>query len=82
MEPIIKDNALSVVSGIPYLLGKPKKGDIVLCNIKNTYFIKRIHRVKNNEYYVAGDNKNDSYDSRAFGYVNRKKIIAKIIYYF
>ena len=42
--------------------------------------IKRIKSIsKDKMYYVEGDNASQSQDSRAFGYVAKKNIIAKVI---
>ena len=44
--------------------------------------IKRIQSIKakkQKEFYVIGDNIDDSYDSRAFGYIKKESIIGKPI---
>lgn len=47
------------------------------------YVVKRLDRVKmingKTYYYFLGDNPRDSYDSRYYGYVSSKNVIAKII---
>ena len=45
-----------------------------LCEQDNCKFV-----LKNNEYYLLGDNYNDSVDSRSFGSVEDSQIISKVI---
>lgn len=40
------------------------------------------YRLKNDEYFLMGDNREKSYDSRFFGPINRNKIVAKAAYIF
>ncbi len=81
MQPSIIDNQKVLVSSIPYLFFSPKKDDIVAFKNKDKIFIKRISKIKEDKYSLAGDNKDDSLDSRKFGEIPRDKILAKIIWY-
>ena len=36
-------------------------------------------KLSENEYYVMGDNRDNSYDSRSFGAINKDDIIAKTV---
>lgn len=80
MEPLINNGNEVVVSFIPYFFKKPKTGDIVAFKKKQEIFIKRVVKEKNGEYFVEGDNKKDSLDSRSFGSVKINDIIGKVIY--
>lgn len=63
-------------------LGKLKKGDaVVLKHPKtNELILKRISWIKDEKYYVLGDNKKQSTDSRSFGYVERQMIVGKVMF--
>lgn len=81
MEPFIGQNDTVLVSSIPYFFKDPKVKDIIVFRKKSDkYFIKRITKIKNGKYFVRGDNKKDSLDSRKLGLVQRSQIIAKFIY--
>lgn len=43
--------------------------------------IKRIQKIRGNEYFVVGDNKKESTDSRNFGWIKKDQIIGKVIWY-
>lgn len=79
MSPGIAESKEVLVSSIPYLLFEPKVGDIVAFKKGKNIFIKRIKKVKEDKYYLIGDNEKDSLDSRKFGSVYRKNIIGKVI---
>lgn len=83
MEPTLCENDIIIVSSIPYLFKNPQINDIVAIKNKgNKILVKRIKEVINKKYKVLGDNKNDSFDSRNFGTIDRKQIIGKYIFKF
>lgn len=79
MSPKIRENDEVLVSSIPFLFLNPKVGDIVAFKKGNKVFIKRIKKVKEDKYYLIGDNEKDSLDSRNFGSTDKKNIIGKVI---
>lgn len=70
-----------------------KKNDIVVCKkpqMKKLLVkrVKKIKQIRNHQssmntevYFIQGDNKNESTDSRHFGWVSKKSIIGKVIYH-
>lgn len=82
MGPIIKNGQTIFVSSIPYLFSNPKIGDIVAFKKDEKVFIKRIARIENQKYFMTGDNKNDSLDSRDFGWIEKKDVIGRLIFNF
>lgn len=79
MEPTLKSNEEVLVSSIPYLFGEPKINDIILFSKNNKKFIKRIKKKNGSKYFLLGDNKKDSLDSKILGWIERKKILGKLI---
>lgn len=80
MHPAIKDGDEILISNIPYLFKKPNINDIVAVKFKNKTLIKRIVKIKQSRYFLRGDNKIDSFDSRRFGFIDRKQILGKLVY--
>lgn len=81
MEPRIKTGETVLVSSIPYWFKNPKINDIVAFKDNNgKVLIKRIGGIKNKKYFVQGDNKNDSLDSRRLGLISKNQIIGEFIY--
>lgn len=82
MLPKIKDGDYLIVSMIPYLFRRPSVNDvIVLRHPKKTIFlVKRIARASKKHYYVEGDNREHSEDSRSFGWVSGGLILGKVLY--
>lgn len=60
-----------------------EKGDLVAIAHPQTgkVLIKRIHQFKREGIDVRGDNASESTDSRQFGLISRKQIIAKVFSY-
>lgn len=82
MAPTFSEGENVLVSSIPLIFEKPKKGDVVVFEKYNRFYIKRIKKIKEEKYFLVGDNKKDSEDSRRFGSVAREQIKGKIIYKF
>ncbi|MBI4089233.1 MAG: S26 family signal peptidase [Candidatus Levybacteria bacterium] len=80
MEPTLKNGDIVLVNRLAYLLAKPHMGDIIAIKREKYSIIKRIKVITREKIFVVGDNKKDSLDSRKLGFVNRKKIIGKVIY--
>ena len=81
MEPGIKNEEAVLVSSIPYWFKVPQISDIVAFKDNNgKILIKKISKIQNGEYFMKGDNKDDSWDSRQFGYIQRRQIIGEVIY--
>lgn len=63
--------------GAVYVFYSPVEEDKIL--IKRLTALSGTNYSRNVLCYFLGDNTDDSFDSRDFGYVSRKKIIAKIL---
>ncbi len=82
MEPVIRNGETILVSNFFYWFKKPKIGDIVAFRDAGKVLIKRITKLNREKYFLEGDNKRDSLDSRKLGLVVKEKIIGKVIYKF
>ena len=82
MEPNFKSGDYVLVNKLAYAFGNPSKGDIIVFKHpkeKDRILIKRVSLVSNSdEYYVTGDNKDFSQDSRHFGEIKKDLIIGKV----
>jgi nickel-type superoxide dismutase maturation protease len=79
MQPTYSQDDEVLVSSLPLKFAKPKIGDIVVFEKSRKYYIKRVKNVKENKYYLIGDNKSDSKDSRKFGLIDATQIKGKVI---
>jgi nickel-type superoxide dismutase maturation protease len=68
------------VNRLAYLFKKPKMGDIVVIKHphKNIRLIKRVVKMVPEGYFVTGDNRRYSADSRYFGPIKHQNIIGKV----
>jgi len=82
MTPGIKNGEKVLVSSIFYWFKNPQIGDIVAVIRDGKVFVKRITKTNENKYFLEGDNKKDSLDSRKFGFIAKEKIIGKVFYKF
>lgn len=86
MSPTLQSGQIVLVNRIPYLFSKPKLSDIVALKDPRDgkILIKRISKInsakQNLRYFVVGDNKAESTDSRGFGWITKKDIIGKVVY--
>lgn len=81
MRPTYEPGDRVYVNRLAYLFKKPKIGDIVVIKHpknKRKKIIKRITKTTHLGYFLVGDNKNQSTDSRYFGIVKKKDIIGKV----
>lgn len=62
-----------------YIFSKPKIGELVVIRKNGKDMVKRIQKIQNHQYFVEGDNKFGSTDSRNFGWINKSEIVGKVI---
>jgi len=80
MDPQIEDGQSVLVSGLPYWFKTPQINDIVAFkDNSDKVLVKRISKIQNGKYFLEGDNKNDSLDSRKLGSFSKDRIIGEII---
>tara|TARA_Y100000768_G_scaffold352318_1_gene303844 strand:- start:283 stop:531 length:249 start_codon:yes stop_codon:yes gene_type:complete len=78
MSPLLSDG--DEVLFDPYINQTLNIGDILLFNHpykRNDKLVKRITKIKGDSlYFLEGDNPVNSSDSKTFGYINKKSILA------
>lgn len=79
MLPTLKPEQLAV-SFNWYPLKKLKVSDLIVIKVNERFMIKRIQKVNKQGFFVIGDNRSGSTDSRQFGWVDKDQIIGKVIY--
>ena len=80
MQPKLKENDLVLVSKIFYIFKSPSINDIVAFERSGKILVKRIIKISGNNYFISGDNKKDSFDSKAFGPIKKESIVGKVFY--
>ena len=81
MEPILRPGDYVIVNRLANVFGNPSKNDVIVLRDplqKDKFLIKRIADIRSSEYFVIGDNKEISQDSRYFGPVKRNLIVGKV----
>ena len=76
MMPKLKPGEKILVSTLPYLFSSPKVGDVIVFKYQNKFIIKKISKIKNEEYLINGENKKDSLKIPK---IKRKEILGKVI---
>ncbi len=57
-----------------------KVGDIVVVNHDGKEKIKRVTKLDNQRLFISGDNRLQSTDSHDFGWLERKSVVAKLLW--
>jgi len=55
-------------------------GDVVIVRHDNLEKVKRVEKIRDDKVFLTGDNPDSSTDSRNFGWLPQKAIMAKVIW--
>lgn len=79
MEPTLKEGDFRLCN----TLATPNIGDIVIIKpcilFGDKYIIKRVTDIQDDKIFVMGDNRDDSYDSRNFGWLDMDQVLGVVI---
>lgn len=76
MDPTLKNGQTAISLNWFF---KIYKNDLVVAEKNGKLIIKRVTKILNNKYFLQGDNKSFSTDSRKFGYLSKDDIFGKVI---
>ncbi len=83
MTPAFRVGDRILVNRLSYLLNKPRIRDVVVLK-REKFIIKRIAKIKPSAdgdiFFVTGDNRRESTDSRHFGWVRKKDIVGRVMF--
>lgn len=77
MAPKLAPGQLIVATG---LFGQLHPGQVVIIRHDHKEKIKRIERIEDDKVFVIGDNLEASTDSRQFGWLDKRQIIARVLF--
>jgi signal peptidase I len=88
--PLSRAGTADRVVAVKYMLVSPARGDLVVFHapiraraacglVAGAVLIKRITRVVNGRYFLEGDNRGASCDSRVWGTVPRSSVIGRVV---
>lgn len=82
MSPTVGHRDIIFVNRLAFLFRAPQIHDIVAVKDPRDQkiLIKRITNIIDGKYFVTGDNKLHSTDSRKFGMLEKKAIVGKVIF--
>src|SRR5687768_14403793 len=82
MSPTFQPGDKLFVSKFYYRIFAPKVNDIVIVKDPRDgkLLLKRIKKITKQGYYIVGDNPKTSTDSRAFGEIDRNKIVGRVLF--
>lgn len=82
MEPTYKEHSKVLARKLWFPRDNVYVGDVVVAKgpISKRLILKRIKEIKNNTYFLIGDNPQESTDSRSFGYISPKDIVARVLF--
>lgn len=76
MSPFLKPGDLVII----FRTKNVKKNDVIVFERDENFYIKRLTEIEDENYFLEGDNKRESIDSRKFGWISKQQIIGKVIY--
>ena len=80
MVPTYRHNQWLLIDKVSYKFRDPKENEIVVFRFEQTELVKRVIKVTpEGKYWVEGDNKEASTDSREFGAIPKEVIVGKVI---
>ncbi len=81
MSPTLEHNEVFLVNKLAFLFRDPQVTDIVAVKDPRDQkiLIKRITKIISGRYFVMGDNKLHSTDSRKFGMLEKSAIVGKVM---
>ena len=74
----MEGDTIEIKDGVLYINGKKQYESYIKENMKNESY-KKV-KLKKNEVYLMGDNRNNSYDSRQIGPIKISKLQGKVIF--